>query len=62
MTYELNRLHAYLEEYEQTPHLRQQVIGLVDYAAWEQLMTSMRGLKSTIRNVEGQVRKNAGRG
>lgn len=56
VTYELDRLYTYLEEYERTPGLQDQVIGLVDYAAWEQLATSIRGLRSTIRNVQGQVR------
>lgn len=56
VTYELDRLHDYLNEYEQTPELREQIVGLVDYAAWEQLRTALRGLRSTIRNIEGQVR------
>jgi hypothetical protein len=56
VTYELDRLSTYLKEYEQKADLRDQIIGLVDYAAWEQLATGIRGLRSTVRNVEGQVR------
>lgn len=56
VTYELDRLYDFLVQYEQTPNLRQQVIKLVDYAAWEQLATSIRGLRQTVRNLEGQVR------
>ncbi len=55
--YDLERLHEFLREFEETPRLRERVVDLVDYAAWEQIVTSMRGLRSTVRNVEGQVRR-----
>jgi hypothetical protein len=57
VAYELNRLHEFLLQYEQTPELRTQVIKVVDYAAWEQLATALRGLRQTVRNVESQVRR-----
>lgn len=56
VTYELDRLYEFLVQFEDTPRLRQQVIKLVDYAAWAQLTTSMRGLRQTVRNIESQVR------
>ncbi|GEM_PF-6452031 len=56
VVYELDRLHQLLEEYEDTPDLREQVVRLVDYAAWEQLTTSIRGLRQTVRNLRSQVR------
>ena len=54
--YELNRLEELLTEFEQTPGLREQTIKLIDYAAWEQLATSMRGLRSVVRNVASQIK------
>jgi len=54
--YELDRLYEFLVQYEATPRLREQVIKLVDYAAWEQLATSLRGLRQTVRNLESQLR------
>jgi len=57
VVYELNRLHELLSEFEHIPRFRERLIGLIDHAAWEQLTTSMRGLQSTIRNLEGQVRR-----
>ena len=56
VSYELNRLEEFLVQYEATPHLREQIIKLIDYAAWEQLSTSMRGLRQTARNVQSQVK------
>jgi hypothetical protein len=56
VTYDLDRLYEYLADFEQTPKLKERVIDLVDYAAWEQLATGIRGLRQTIRNVDGQVR------
>jgi hypothetical protein len=56
VSYELNRLHEFLVQYEQTPNLRAQVIKVVDYAAWGQLATALRGLRQTVRNVESQVK------
>lgn len=56
VSYELNRLEEFLVQYEATPKLREQVIKLIDYAAWEQLSTSMRGLRQTVRNVHSQVK------
>jgi len=57
VTYELNRLEEFLVQYEATPGLREQVIKLIDYAAWEQLSTSLRGLRQTSRNIGSQVKK-----
>jgi hypothetical protein len=54
--YELSRLEEFLVQYENTPGLREQVIKLIDYAAWEQLTTSVRGLRQTVRNVASQVK------
>jgi len=54
--YELNRLEEFLDQYEATPNLREQIIKLIDYAAWEQLTTSLRGLRQTVRNVGSQVK------
>ncbi|HEV3310003.1 MAG TPA: hypothetical protein VG815_05760 [Chloroflexota bacterium] len=56
VTYELDRLYDFLVQYQETPQLREQLIKLVDYAAWEQLATSLRGLRQTVRNLESQVR------
>ena len=56
VTYELDRLYEYLADFEQTPKLRERIIELVDYAARVQLATGIRGLRQTIRNVDGQVR------
>lgn len=56
VTYELNRLEEFLVQYEKTPGFREQVVKLIDYAAWEQLSTSLRGLRQTVRNLGSQVR------
>jgi hypothetical protein len=56
VSYELNRLHEFLVQYENTPHLREQVIKTINHAAWDQLTSSLRGLRQTVRNVESQVR------
>jgi hypothetical protein len=49
-------LEEFLVQYEATPRLREQLIKLIDYAAWEQLSTSLRGLRQTVRNIESQVK------
>jgi hypothetical protein len=54
--YELNRLDEFLIQFGETPGLRDQVIKLVDYAAWEQLATAMRSLRNTTRAVSSQIK------
>ncbi len=54
--YEFARLEEFLNQFEATPGLRDQVTRLIDRAAWEQLTTSLRGLRSTVRNIGSQAK------